>query len=132
DTNGRRVFDPAQSLETWHVAVNPLPEIAGLRFLLPRLLALPKNVTTEAQRSRWMRILQELPPLPVADVGGVKMLRPAASFSACANSENPELYGVFPFRLYGVGRPDLALARTTYDRRANRHNHGWCQDSIQA
>ena len=53
DANGKSIFDPAQSLETWHVAVNPLPEIAGLRFLLPRLLALPKNITTEAQRVRW-------------------------------------------------------------------------------
>ena len=24
------------------------------------------------------------------------------------------------------------MARATYDKRANRHNSGWCQDSIQA
>jgi hypothetical protein len=132
DKNGKIIFDPAQSLETFHAAVNPMPEIAGLRFLLPRLLALPKTVTTEAQRSRWTRIVQELPPAPIADVGGVKLLRPADSFSGASNSENPELYAVFPFRLYGVGRPDLAQARATYQRRVNRHNRGWCQDSIQA
>jgi len=132
DTHGKIVFDPAQSLETWHVAVNPLPEIAGLRFVLPRLLALPDNIAAETQRSRWARLLRELPPVPAADVGGVKLLRPADSFSACANSDNPELYAVFPFRLYGVGRPDLAMASATYERRTNRHNRGWCQDSIQA
>ena len=74
----------------------------------------------------------ELPPVPVGEVNGVKLLRPAESFSACANSENPELYAVFPYRLYGVGRPDLDMARATYEKRTNRHNHGWCQDSIQA
>ena len=132
DGNGKIIFDPAQSLETWHVAVNPLPEIAGLRYLLPRLLALPKNIATEAQRSRWTRILQELPPVPVGEVDGIKLLRPADSFSACKNSENPELYAVFPFRLFGVGRPDIAMARATYEKRTNRHNRGWCQDSIQA
>ena len=132
DANGKIVFAPAQSLETWHVAVNPLPEVAGLRFVLPHLLALPKEITTEAQRSRWTRILRELPPVPVADIEGVKLLRPADSFSAEANVENPQLYAVFPYRLYGVGRPDLALARATYDRRARRLNSGWCQDSIQA
>jgi alpha-L-fucosidase 2 len=132
DANGKIIFDPAQSLETWHVAVNPLPEIAGLRFVLPRLLALPENITTESQRSHWTRMLQELPPVPVANVDGVPLLRPADTFSACANSENPELYAVFPYRLYGVGRPDLDMARATYERRTNRHNHGWCQDSIQA
>jgi hypothetical protein len=31
-----------------------------------------------------------------------------------------------------VGKPDLELARTTYDKRFSRNNFGWCQDSIQA
>ena len=132
DANGKIVFDPAQSLETWHVAVNPMPEIAGLQFLLPRLLGLPQAVTTDEQRTRWARILRELPPVPVAEVSGVKLLRPADSFSAKSNVENTELYAVFPYRLYGVGRPDLELARATYERRESRHNRGWCQDSIQA
>jgi len=132
DGSGKIIMDPAQSLETFHSAVNPMPEIAGLRFVLPRLLALPQNLTDEAQRSGWTRILSELPPLPVAEVGGAKLLRPAGTFSGASNSENPELYAVFPYRLYGVGRPDLAMARASYDRRANHHNRGWCQDSIQA
>ena len=132
DANGKIIFDPAQSLETWHVAVNPLPEIAGLSFLLPRLLALPKTVTTESHRARWKRILQELPPVPVAEVRGVKLLRPAESFSKHANTENTELYAIFPYRLFGVGRPDLEMARETYNQRTNHHNKGWCQDGIQA
>ena len=132
DANGKIRLEPAQSLETWHVAVNPLPEIAGFRFLLPRLLALPENVTTAVQRARWTRLLGELPPIPVAEVNGQKLLRPAESFSHKSNSENPELYAVFPYRLYGLGRPDLDLARATYQVRGHRHNHGWCQDSIQA
>ena len=132
DANGKIIMDPAQSLETHQSAVNPLPDIAGLRYVLPRLLALPGDLTTEAQRSRWTRILQELPPVPAAEVDGVKILRPADSFAGPSNSENPSLYAVFPFRLYGVGRPDLAVARATYDKRLNHHNKGWCQDSIQA
>ena len=39
---------------------------------------------------------------------------------------------MFPYRLFGVGRPDLEMARATYDKRVNRANYGWCQDSIQA
>ncbi|MCX6998122.1 MAG: DUF5703 domain-containing protein [Kiritimatiellaeota bacterium] len=132
DVHGKIVFDPAQSLETFHSAVNPMPEIAGLRCLLPRLLTMPNSLTTVDQRARWTRILRELPPVPVADVGGTKLLRPADKYSGASNSENPELYAVFPFRLYGVGRPDLAMARATYEKRVNRHNRGWCQDSIQA
>ncbi len=132
DAQGKMRMEPAQSLETWHEAVNPLPEIAGLRFLLPLLLALPDGTATAEQRARWRQQLDVLPPVPVADVGGVRLLRPADTFSRRSNSENPELYAAFPYRLYGVGRPDLDLARATYERRANRHNRGWCQDSIQA
>ena len=103
-----------------------------MRFLLPRLLALPEDVTTPDQRARWKRLLCELPPVPMGEVKGQKVLRPAESFSDGANYENPELYAVFPFRLYGVGRPDLDLARATYNLRGHRANFGWCQDSIQA
>lgn len=132
DERGRIRFDPAQSLETWHVAVNPMPEIAGLRVLLPRLLALDKEITTPAQRERWTRMLGKLPPVPIGRAKDRDVLLPAETFSRKSNSENPELYAVFPYRLYGLGRPDLERALATYELRAHRHNHGWCQDSIQA
>jgi alpha-L-fucosidase 2 len=132
DADRKIVFDPAQSLEALPWTVDPMPEIAGLSFILPRLLRLPKNLTTEAQRTRWTRILRELPPVPVAEVDGVRLLRPSGTFSGGNYSENPELYAVFPYRLYGVGMPDLDMASATYERRVNRHNFGWCQDSIQA
>ena len=134
DAKGKIIFDPAQSLEALPWTVNPMPEIAGLHFILPRLLALPKNLTTEAQRVRWTRILHELPPLPVAEVDGVNLLRPSGTYRPGSGtfSENPELYAVFPYRVFGVGKPDLDMARATYDKRVNRTNFGWCQDSIQA
>jgi len=132
DSSGKIRFDPAQSLETWHVAVNPLPEIAGLRSLLPRLMALPKSLTTEQQRQRWQRMLAELPPIPVKEINSRKLIQPAESFSACSNCENPELYCVYPFRLFGVGRDNLDLARDTYSVRRCRADSCWGQDSIQA
>ena len=132
DVNGKISVDPAQSLEALPWTVNPMPEVAGFRFILPRLLALPKNVTTEAQRARWTRMLNELPPLPVAEVDGVKLLRPSGSFKGGNYSENPELYAVFPYRLFAVGKSDLDMARASFAKRVNRTNYGWCQDSIQA
>ena len=131
DANGKIIFDPAQSLEAMPWTINPMPEVAGLSLILPRLLALPQTLTTEAQRTRWTRMLKELPPLPMAEVKGVKLLRPSAQ-SGVEASENPELYAVFPYRLFGVGKPDLELALATYDKRFSRNNFGWCQDSIQA
>ena len=132
DTNRKIIFDHSQALEAWWDVVNPMPDIAGLRSVLPRLLALPNNLITSDQRLRWTRILQELPPIPMADVKGVKLLRPAEIFSKGPHTENPELYAIFPFRLYGVGMPDLTMARQTFGQRTNHHNRGWCQDGIQA
>jgi len=145
DENGMIRFDPAQSLETWHTAVNPLPEIAGLRFVLPRLLALPRDVTTAEQRADWKRLLSELPPVPTGEVDGLEVLRPAESFSNHRNLENPELYAIFPYRICAVGRPGLDLGVRTFEKfvpmpprevSTNRNDAGrvgcWVQTPIQA
>ena len=66
DAAGKILFAPAQSLETWQAATNPLPEIAGLRYALPKLLELPDTLITSGQRIRWRRLLTELPEIPRA------------------------------------------------------------------
>ncbi len=132
DGRGRIRMEPAQSLETYHVAVNPAPEIAGLRAVLPRLLALSNHVTSDPQRARWRRTLADLPELPTVERDAARSLAPAEVFAEKANAENPELYAIFPYRLFGVGQPDLDLARRTFERRLHRGSGGWQQDAIQA
>lgn len=121
DARGCRVIEPAQSLETWHEAVNPLPDIAGLHFVLGRL-------------DGWDKLRAELPPLPQRREVWTKKryLIPALQYDVYANTENPELYAVFPYRLYGVGLADLDVGRETYARRLNRGTGGWRQDAIHA
>ncbi len=77
-------------------------------------------------------MLKLLPPIPMAEVDGKKVLRPAAVHGGAANFENPELYAVFPYKLFGIGSPDLEIGRATFEKRANRQNRGWCKDSMQA
>lgn len=132
DARGRIRLEPSQSLETYHVAVNPAPDIAGLRAVLPRLLKLPESATTAPQRARWRRLFAELPDLPVHERDGVRILAPAESFSEKANAENPELYAIFPYRLFGVDQPDLDLGRRSFEHRLHRGTGGWQQDAIQA
>ncbi len=125
-------FEPAQSLETWQKVVNPLPDIAGLRSVIGELLALPPGAASQSQQADWRRLLGELPPLPTTQTNGQTILAPAETIlEEARNSENPELYGVFPYRLAGVGKPDLDLARATFEHRRNRHNVCWWQDDIQ-
>ena len=132
DANGKIRFHPAQSLETWHTAVNPLPEIAGLMTQLPRLLALPAELTTDDQRARWQRVLADLPPIPKGTKQGKPVLLPAESFSNERNIENPELYAVFPYPVYGIGKPDLELARNTFATRKHKQTTCWRQDQVQS
>ena len=133
DDQGKLHIAPAQALETWWEAENPLPEIAGLHYLLPRLLALPVAVTGEATRAEWLSLQARLPELPRREVDGEAVLAPAAVHEGVPkNSENPELYSVFPFKLHGVGRPDLALARRTFLHRLVPDTGGWRQDAVQA
>jgi hypothetical protein len=132
DENGKIRFDPAASLETWHTAVNPLPEIAGLGTQLPRLLGLDKNLTTADQRERWQRMLNELPPIPKGTKEGVPVILPAETFSREENYETPELYSVFPYPVYGIDKPDLELARNTYATRKHKKTHCWYQDQVHS
>jgi len=53
-------------------------------------------------------------------------------FSARSNVENPELYPVYPYRVYGLDRPDLEMARDTYHARLSTDYFGWHQSGMQA
>lgn len=132
DDVGKVRFEPSQSLETWQRATNPLPEIVGLAFVIDGLLSLPDEVTAKAQRNDWARLRRELPPVPSAEEEGQKFLLPADEFDERHNIENPELYAVFPFRLYGMGKPGIETGRATFERRREERTGGWMQDAIQA
>lgn len=144
--DGKILMSPAQSIETYQTdAVNPTPDIAGLMSVLPRLLALPANLAGESQRTEWERVLKDLPPLPLGTTAkgklprkgagepdGKRVILPAQKYGGPRNSENPELYTVFPYRLYGVGKPDLELARNTFAARLYPFAKCWGQDGVEA
>jgi hypothetical protein len=133
DADGKIVFSPCQSLETWHDADNPTPEIAGLQSVLDGLLALPADKLPCELRHEWAAYRAELPDLPVGEVDGQARILPAATARGeVANTENPELYAVFPYRLFGVGQPGLETALATWASRRIKRTGGWSQDAIQA
>ena len=146
DANGKIHMSPTQSLETYQLtAVNPTPDIAGLMSIIPRLLNLPAGLITAEQRSQWTKVLHDLPsiplgktakgklpPLGIGDADGTPTILPAEQYEKPGNSENPELYVAFPYRLFGVGKPGLELARNTFAARRSPQNTCWGQDGTQA
>lgn len=132
DENGKIRFDPAMALETYKEAVNPLVEIVGIQKVCEEMLNLPESLTTPVQRTQWKRLISELPPIPMREVNGEKLLACAESYSGKQNIENPELYAIFPYRRYGLGKPALELARRTFAQRAVKQTGGWQQNAIKA
>jgi len=133
DAAGKLVISPAQAIETYQGGVtNPTTDIAALRVVLGRLVALPPDITDAAARQRWVRFQKEIPEIPMSVRDGKKYVLPAEKFGGRSNCENPELYTVFPFRIYGVGKPDLEVGRNTFAARVEKAFHGWQQSAIQA
>ena len=144
--DGKIIFNPSQALETYQSGVtNPTPDVAGLKSDLSRLLALPDNLVTSDERSTWNRLRMELPALPIGttangklpprgqcDPAGTPTILPAQKYGNTANGENPELYAIFPYRLYGMGKPDLDLARQAYAARLFPQDTCWGQDGTES
>jgi hypothetical protein len=121
------------ALESYHGVTNPMPDVAGLHWVLDGLLRLPEGLLSADLRARWEEFRRALPPVPTDQQNGVRFLgvseRP---HGGPLGPENPELYAVFPYRIYGVGKPDLELARRAFSRRVFQGYNGWEQDDIQA
>ena len=118
DANGKLVLYPGSGGETYKMAYNSTSTIAALRTVAT---ALCDSV-----------LLSRLPDITIRN----GMIAPALHYERVQNTEPTQLYPVFPWRMYGVGRPDLDIARNTYlnDSLALqfRSHVGWKQDVIWA
>jgi alpha-L-fucosidase 2 len=134
DSTGKLLLDPDNAIEMFWKVHNPAPDIAGLHAVLSRMIKLPSDLVDEKTRFQWEKLYRELPPLPTTETGGKKLLLPYTGPQTAKffNLENPELYAIYPFRLYGIGKPDLQLALHTFDVRKEREKGCWVQDPIQA
>jgi len=130
DENGKLLMYPSMACETWWNCTNPMPELAGLHSITRRLSALPEDLTNEQDRDFWNTFSAKLPDLPVRETPSGKALAPAARFEDKRNVENPELYAVFPFRLFGIGQPNLDWGKNALEHRWDKGNFGWRQDDI--
>lgn len=123
DAAGKLVISPTQSVETyWQDVVNDTPSVAGLNDVCERLLRLPASA---ADREFWKRMLAATPKVPTKN----GRIQPAEKFNPKrTNVENPELYALWPFRVFGVGRPNLPLAVDTFRKRQEKASIGWQYD----
>ena len=134
DAAGKLFLDKDNSIEMYWDVQNPLPDIAGLHWVTDHLLTLPDSLLGAANREQILRLQKILPDIPVGDKDGKKVILSAVAGQELKshNSENPELYAVYPFRFYGVGKPDLDVAMNTFNARLNKRSGCWHQDPMDA
>jgi len=130
DESGKLLMHPSQALETWWDCDNPMSELAGLYSITSRLLALPENLTSEQDRNFWISLEARLPEIPLRETPSGTALAPAERFENKMNFENPELYAVFPFRLFGLGKPNMEWALNALEHRWDEGSFGWRQDDV--
>jgi hypothetical protein len=123
DERGHLILYPGSACETYKMANNASSTIAALRRVLE----------TYHPNSE---MLKRIPPLPFQQINGKTTISPAKTWERVNNVETPQLYPVFPWRLFGVGQENLQIARNTYwhdpDAKKFRSHIGWKQDNIWA
>jgi len=131
DGQGRIVLDPTQAVETyWHGVVNDMPSTAGLIAVTRRLCELPARLVDKRKREFFEHMRAACPELPMEDRDGLAQLAPAQKYDPrTSNCENPELYGVWPFRVVSLAHPKLLEeAKRAYAHRLNHLDVGWGYD----
>lgn len=125
-------ISPSSSLETWHHCCNDAPTIAGLTVICRHLRDM--DITPQTRELiHWIE--PRLPSIPLSEKDGKKVLAPFEKNydHQKMNVEAPELYPVFPYRLYGLTNPtSTEIAVQTYLGVQDKLHGGWQQYAIQA
>lgn len=136
NSDGKLEIFPANALEDVWECTNPTPEVAGLRFILPQLAELTAN---KDDQNLYNRLFSEMPELEtdITDSGEKYILPAKKGVERRGNCEKPECYAIFPYRLFGVGLPNLDIAKETFRRSPKSRDgvprtNGWIQDPIFA
>ena len=134
DAEGKLSIQPAQSLETYFEGViNPAPELAGLNAVLSKLNEYKQLIKDDEFTNECAALYKRLPLLPnVKAKDATWVLSSGLNLGSRMNIEDPQLYAVFPYRIYSVGKPDLTLAINTFKNRSDFAFNGWQQDAVNA
>ncbi|MFT4093386.1 MAG: DUF5703 domain-containing protein [Niabella sp.] len=136
DSDGHLILYPGSGAETFKMAYNASSTIAALKTVTAALLVLPAGYLTTEEQLYFTAFKNRIPPIPFTSYNGHTTIAPAIAWARVNNTESPQLYPVFPWGMYGIGRPGLDTARNTYlyDTFALKFRGavGWKQDNIFA
>ncbi len=133
DDEGTYRLHPAQALETYWEAVNPTPPIAGLHWVVSKILDLPDSLLSLEQQDFFAQVSRQLPPIPLGEKEGRHMVLPGEHTAGePRNHENPEFYAIFPYRHFGVNKPNLYLMIPPFENARVKVANGWQHYDLNA
>ncbi|MEP1445297.1 MAG: DUF5703 domain-containing protein [Paraglaciecola sp.] len=136
DENNQLILFPGSAVETYKMANNANSTIAALTVITEKLLALSADKLTKDEVTYLKSFRTRIPPLNFREIAHHKVLAPAKSWTRINNVEAAQLYPVYPWGIYGIGLPDLQVAKNTWlydaDVQKFRSHIGWKQDNIFA
>lgn len=141
DGDGHLILFPGSACETYKMTNNASSTIAALRTVLETYGKKDEMLKTIPPIPlRYIEVKDSLNPMVTVNPAATPLLKqtisPAVSWERINNIETPQLYPVFPWRIYGVGKENLEIARNTYfydpDAIKFRLHTGWKQDNIWA
>ncbi len=136
DGNGHLILFPGSGAETYKMANNANSTISALTVITEKILNLSGKELSKEDSDYLKGFQTRIPPLNFRNFDGHNTLAPAKTWERINNTEVPQLYPVYPWGIYGIGKPDLQTALNTwkYDTDAIkfRSHIGWKQDNIFA
>ena len=113
DGDGHLILFPGSACETYKMTNNASSTIAALRTVLETYGKKKEMLKTIPPIPlRYIEVNDSLNPASTPELR--QTISPAVSWERINNIETPQLYPVFPWRIYGVGKEKLEVARNTY------------------
>ena len=153
--DGKLMLYPSSGCETYKMAYNPSSVIAALKTVTEEWMEYntapsnsPKGESADQTASSYKGnhsstlggtergFASRIPDIPLRVIDGDTCIAPAIVWARIQNIETPQLYPVFPWRIYGMGRDNLQIGRNTYLKDPHavemHSSKGWKQDNIWA
>lgn len=132
DKNGKLVFYPSTSCESYRGAKNPADLISGIRACLEALNNIDSKAISAQDKIYFKQYLQRLPELSLGVVKGDTVVEPAESYEKYQNVECPQFYPLFPFNRYDIKSDMIPIFKNTWKHGRFPKNMviSWHQDGI--
>lgn len=110
--NGKIDIYPLHVVETYWDTRNPVTVVGGMHALIDRCLRLDTK-----EKAFFEEMKQLTPPLAVTEWNGKKVFDNAEEYDPERHNVEPaELYLLFPYRSFGIGKPDFEIMANTYEK----------------